>query len=333
MTVAPSSFPDPPVHSARLGLCLLSSELNRSILTALAARPMTRNDLKGWLVLKSGSSLHRQLAELQELDLIEKNDLPGAPRQVEYRLTEAGEALVEVVELTEIWLGAHPDRPMQPVSPLAWRAVEALAEAWGSSLLHRVAAEETFKPETLAEVTAYFGGQQLEGELQRLLGAGLLEQAGGSRDAGYALACWCRRGIGPLAAVGRWERGHVPDRAGPIGVHDAVAALLTALPLIQLDSGTSGTCTFTIELGPEEGTGPRYGAVWAEFAEGTTVARGHGKPPGPPDTWVRGPIDSWIAAVLDCKPSALQVGGETQLACDVLRAVHEELFQLEPLYP
>ncbi|HEX7278361.1 MAG TPA: winged helix-turn-helix transcriptional regulator [Solirubrobacterales bacterium] len=329
----PNSFPDPPVASTLLGLGLLSGELNRSILKALAVRPMTRNDLKGWLVLKSGSSLHRQLAELQDLGLVEKNDVPDAPRHVEYRLTPAGEALVEVVELTEVWLGVNPERPWEPVSPLAWRAVEALAEAWRSTLLHRLAAVDRSQPEQLEAVAAHLGGQQLEGELQRLLGAGLLEQVGGDRnDGAYALSSWCRRGIGPLAAAGRWERDHVRERTKAISVHDAVAALLMTLPLVRLQSTTSGTCVYAIELGPEAGSGPRAGVAWIEFAAGTPKARGAGKAPGAPDAWVRGDLDAWLAAVIDRRPSALQVGGDAKLACDALHAVHEELFQLEPLH-
>jgi DNA-binding HxlR family transcriptional regulator len=330
--LAQTPFPDPPVASALLGMGLLGSELNRSILKALAVRPMTRNDLKGWLVLKSGSSLHRQLAELQQLGLIEKNDVPGARRFVEYRLTDAGAALVEVVELTEVWLGVNPERPWEPVSPLAWRAVEALADAWRSTLLHRLAAVEQSQPEQLEAVAAYLGGQQLEGELQRLLGAGLLEQAGRDRNGGaYALSSWCRRGIGPLAAAGRWERDHARDRAQAINVQDAVAALLMTLPLVRLQSTTSGTCVYAIELGSEAAPGPRAGVAWIEFADGAPKARGAGKAPGSPDAWVRGDLDDWLAAVIDRRPAALQVGGDARLACEGLYAVHEELFQLQPL--
>lgn len=319
-------FPDPPIGSARLGLGILRSELNRSILDALDKRAMSSADLKEWLVLASGSALHAHLGELLELGVLHKHQYPGVPRRVSYELTVSGRELVALLRLVEVWFLRHPDRPLEPASPVGWRAFAALADAWESSLFQRLAPAARSESE-LVEAIAGLSDEKLGRELQRLIGAGVLcPVADPPGECRYALTDWGRLAISVLAAIARWERVHLPRRAAPITLFDTTVAFLATLPLLRDGLPQDGICVFTTELEPDAPPGARSGALWAWVEDGGVRACAAGRPPRPPDTWVRGTVDAWIAAILDAKPGSIQVGGDEQIAAGLLLGLHAELY-------
>lgn len=319
----------PPIASARRGLLLLRSELNREILRALDRRPMTEAELKDWLVVSSRNTLRKHLKELLEGEAIERCELRGVPRGVENRLTSPGRGLLELLEIATRWVVAHPERPLESVSPVGWRAFAALADAWEAAILECLACEPHSEAE-LSEAIVDLGEGKIERELHRLLGAGLIEEVSGAGgETRYALTEWGRRGIGVLAAAGRWEATCLPERCEPISVHDAVVALLVALPLARLPERASGLCTLTAEVEPGSELRPRVGAVWARIEAGRVVSCAAGSPPSPPVAWVHGPFSAWFEAVVDGRPGALQPGGDRALVRALLAELHTQLFGYE----
>ncbi|MBA3866009.1 MAG: helix-turn-helix transcriptional regulator [Solirubrobacterales bacterium] len=316
---------DPSVRPARLGLTLLGGELNRSILVALARRPMSQHQLKAWLIVASATTLHRRLRELLDARAIERQEACEPGLRVQYELTPAGVALLGVLAVAARWLHRHPSRPLEPTSPVGWRAFAALVEAWDLGLIQAIA-ERPRSSEDLRGPRGDLSAHKVERELVRLSGAGILRRG---RDPGgavyHGLSDWGRLGIGVLAAAARWERAHVPRQATPVTVADATAGLIATLPLVRLPEETSGICAFTFEADPRQVPGPRAGAVWAEVGQGRLRSCGAGPAPRPPIAWAHGSIDSWFEALIDGRSSAVKTGGRPDLSI-CLRRLHARLY-------
>lgn len=316
-----------PSAGSRFGVGLLRSELTREVLAALADKGMTQGELKGWLVLASGSTLHRHLAELSRVGLISKARTPGEPRRTVYRLTEAGGGLVEVMGAVEAWIGRHPRRADELAGPVGWRAFLAFAEAWASGLLPTLLERPCGEPELLGALDGP-AGEKLRREIRALLGAELLARTrrGGVGPKRLALAPWSRLGFGPFATLLRWERSHFGSRAAPIRAEDGATALVACLPVLRLHHRLNGACALAVEGDGERGSEDRgASAVWATVRAGLVT----GCLPQPadlaPDAWARGGIDTWFAAVLDAKPRQLQLGGDEALAVALLAELHRYL--------
>jgi DNA-binding HxlR family transcriptional regulator len=302
----------------------LQGDLDRSLFTALAGRRMTQSELKAWLLLGSGSALHRHLGGLLELGLLEKRSLEGAPRRVEYGLTAAGLALAEVGAAVESWLGRHPERPLELVGELGWRAFVALNEGWDSALLGRAVAAPRSRRELLE--AADRRPERLRRHLRRLAGAGLLESAGsGGRDDAVLPTQWCRLGFGPLAAALRWERAHFPARAAAIPAPDAVLALAGILPLARPAGGLAGTCALTVRGDATPASPRRAGAAWARVGAGRVLDCGPGPLGEQPDAWVDGELEGWFEAVLDGSRRRLRIGGDAELAGALIAQLHHQV--------
>jgi hypothetical protein len=145
------------------------------------------------------------------------------------------------------------------------------------------------------------------------------------------LTDWGRIAIGLLAAIARWERSHLSDRASPIAIHDGTIALVSTLPLVRTSCGAEGICVFTVQVDGAGDSAARSAAVWVSVAEDGVRECAAGKPPSSPDAWVRGGLDDWFGAVIDARPGCLRLGGEEQLAFGLLHGLHRELYAGELL--
>lgn len=322
------TIPAPPICTARIGLRLLRPGLNRGILLeALGGRPMGISDLCARLMLESDTTLREQLDELERVDVIERRD-KGQGSGGRYRLTAAGDGLVEVMALAGAWLTARPGQPLSPQSDAAWRAFAALADGWEGALIHHLLLRASSRAELLKAVP--LSKEKLKRMLRRMQGAGLLKPlVGDARAPRYAVTAWARRAIAVLAAIAYWERAHLASTAEPVAAADGMIALLAALPLIRPSTEACGVCVFTVEV-ESDWPPPRSAAAWARLAEGRVTACRGGVPGMPPDAWVRGKVDAWLEAVVNGRRSGLHLGGDPSLAESALRSLHRELFGPSP---
>ncbi len=323
------AIPAPPILSARIGLRLLRQDLSRAILLeAGESRLLGISDLCARLMLESDTTLREQLDELERVDVIERRD-DVRHSAGQYRLTAAGEGLVEVMALAGAWLTSRPGRPLSPESDAAWRAFAALADGWESALIHHLLLRPSSRAE-LAE-TVPLSKEKLKRMVRRMQGAGLLESV--DRDARaprYAVTVWARRAIAVLAAIVYWERAYLPSTAEAVAPTDGTIALLASLPLIRPPEEASGVCVFTIEVEADRPSA-RAAAVWAGLAEGRVRACRGGTPRVPPDAWVRGGVAAWLEAVVNDRRAGLHLGGDVSLAESALHSLHKELFAVSPL--
>lgn len=320
------AVPPPPIASARIGLRLFRPELNRAILVeALAIRPMTVSHMCAQLMLESDTTLRVQLDQLEEVGVV-ANHGGGLVSGGEFRLTAAGDDLLEVMALTGAWLTRNPSRSLSPMSDASWRAYTALGDGWEISLIQHLLVQPSTKSELRATIPS-LGTQKLKRMLRRLRGADLLELLDGSDLAVpcYGLTHWCRQAITVLVAIAHWERAHLDGGAEPVVASDGAIALLASLPLILLPTDASGICAFTVEVERTDPS-PRSSAVWARLVAGRVTTCASGSSLTPPDAWVHGRIDDWLDAIINGRPGALRLGGNTGLAESALLGLHEELF-------
>jgi DNA-binding HxlR family transcriptional regulator len=307
------------------GLELLRSETNRSILTALKRAPSTEAELRAWLVLRDGKKLGRHLKSLLAAGAIERQRLGRASRRVEYSLTDLGDAPVQVIAGVEGWLDRHPDRHLQAVSPIGWRAFALLVDAWVGDVAKQLAQG----PRSLGQLAAETGvsAARLSGDLVALQGAGIVATVDSDERGGsvYLLSEWGILGIGVLALSSYWQR-EVEEHPIPVSVDDTLIALAAGLPLVTLPASESGTCALTVEPDGSDARAGRSGALHAEVREGAVSANLGPSGHGPPDAWARGTINDWLLATVAGRRLAIHWGGRQALAAALVAALHTRIY-------
>jgi DNA-binding HxlR family transcriptional regulator len=166
--------------------------------------------------------------------------------------------------------------------------------------------------------------------LERRLGAlrlvGQIEaRQGRARSTPYGPSEWLRQAVAPIVAGVRWERRHLPAGTVPVGRIDAEAAFLLAVPLLRLPSDVSGVCRLTMEI--RSGSGEvRPAGVMVEVREGM-IASCTSRLEGRAEAWASGGSGSWTGAIIDLETSALEIGGDWDLAAALVEDLNRVLFR------
>jgi DNA-binding HxlR family transcriptional regulator len=271
------------------------------------------------------TTLRTQLKRLVETGVISKHRRDRFPGVLEYELEDAGRDLLSVAAVVESWLGDAPGDPLHLGDNPAKATVNALAEAWSTTMLRALAA----RPLSLTELDGLIGSLSYPA-LERRLGsmrlAGLVElRPGNGRGNPYAVTDWLRRGVAPVAAASRWELLHQSGTAASIGPLDAETAFLLAVPLLHLPREISGTCRMVAEI--TNGNTPRLAGVTVEVGSGR-IASCATRLEGRPDAWSLGSPTAWLEAITERETDRLQVGGDCDLARSLLDHLHKALFQV-----
>jgi DNA-binding HxlR family transcriptional regulator len=85
------------------GIEFLGSRWTGAIIRAMLQRITRFSDLKAAIPGISDKMLSERLKELEAAGIVYRTVLPLSPVRIDYRLTEAGEALVPVMEAVSIW--------------------------------------------------------------------------------------------------------------------------------------------------------------------------------------------------------------------------------------
>lgn len=238
------------VRAGGRALSVLAVPLNLQVLQALSARPMRLAELRKATGLPAQTTLRGHIASLSDLGLLKKRPTDHVPYAVENALTGTGEEMLFVAGRLEAWLLQAPDGPIALESGAAKGAVKALVDGWGSRMIGALAQRPMSLTELDREI-AELSYPALERRLSSMRIAGLVEACEG-RGAGtpYEVTEWARRGVAPLVAAGHCERVHMSRESTPVTVADIEAALVLALPLVQLPDGVSGECQIEVRATP-----------------------------------------------------------------------------------
>ena len=93
-------------------LSLISGKHKMVILYGLMEyQPVRFNEMKRYLGCITDKTLSQNLKELEADGLVERKEYPQIPPKVEYRLTETGESLMEVLDQLCVWGEKHRPVP------------------------------------------------------------------------------------------------------------------------------------------------------------------------------------------------------------------------------
>lgn len=319
-------------NSSRAGahaLNLLAAPISGAVLLALADGPKRLIDLRRACGSPAQTTLRAYIKDLEHAMVIEKRRGGTFPGAVECELTPAGRDLLRVVAALERWLEIAPEGPLAFGSREAKAAIKALVDGWSSTMLRAFAA----RPLSLTELDDLISGLSYPSLERRLAAMKLAGQvrpcptANGTKGKPYAATEWLRRAIAPLAGAAAWERRYMSGESLPIGRIDAEAALLLALPLLQLPQEHSGSCRLGIEMA--NGQGRRLAGAMAYVKQGR-IATCSARLEKNADGWATGSINGWLHAVIDGDRDHLELGGDQRLARALVEALHETLFAVEP---
>ena len=312
------------VRAGAHALSLLAVPLNAHVLRALGQEPRSLVDLRRAAGSPPQTTMRGHLKVLMEAGILERrrqNDFPGS---VDYELGQPGRDLLVVAAVVRDWLARSPEGPLELGSPAAKSVIKALVEGWSTGVIRALAA----RPFSLTELSSIITGisyPSLERRLGAMRLAGQIERCpGNGRGTPYAVTGWLRHAIAPLTAAARWERRHLPTETPPLAKIDVESAFLLTIPTLRLPEELSGSCRLAVELGSADGEA-RFGGIVAAVEEGRVVSC-VSRLAGSADGWVSGSPAGWLRAVIEGESDDLEVGGDCELARDVLAELHGTLF-------
>jgi DNA-binding HxlR family transcriptional regulator len=318
----------PPPVRVRAGgtvLSLLAGPLCAPILRAHLDGPLRLPDLRERIGGAAQTTLRGQVGNLRAIGALERHVRSGMPYTVENELTDIGRGILDVADSVEAWLSQAPHGPIAFGSEPAKGAIRALVAGWGSTILRALAARPLSLTE-LDSVIPEISYPSLERRLSAMRAARQVEalpsDAAGARP--YAVTEWARQAVGPLVAAGRCECKHLAEHAEPLTRIDIEAVFMLAVPLVALPASASGSCLLAVSGPNGEESAEQLAGVVVEIEQGEVASCVTRLEPEP-KTLVTGPVDSWVAAMLDGHVDGLRLGSDSEFAHALIDRMHRLL--------
>jgi DNA-binding HxlR family transcriptional regulator len=307
-------------------LSLLAGPLCGPILRAHLDGPLRLPDLRERIGGAAQTTLRGQVGNLRAIGALERHVRTGMPYTVENELTDVGRAILGVAEIVEAWLLRAPHGPIAFGSEPAKGAIRSLVGGWDSTVL-RVLAVSPLSLTELSGVIPELSYPSLERRISAMRASRQVEvmpsEMGKSRP--YAVTEWTRQAVGPLVAAGRCECQHIAESTDRLTEEDIEAAFQLAVPLIALPAADSGSCLLAVDA--EAGKEPDHQATGVQVTlNGGGVVSCVTGVEHDPCTWVLGPADAWVEAIVDGRFDDLRIGGsEQELAQRLLDGLHRSI--------
>ncbi len=292
-------------------LSLIAGPLTVPILRAHLDGPLRLPDLRERLDGVAQTTLRGQVDNLRGIGALERHVRGGMPYTVENEITGAGQGILAVANLVEVWLARAPQGSSTLGSESAKTAIRALIGGWSSNMLRALAA----RPLSLTELSSVVGDLSyptLERRLSAMRAARQVEPGPneGNRAKPFAVTNWTRQAVSPLVAAGRCECEYFSDLTEPLTRIDIEAAFLLAIPLVELNVTQSGSCLLAVDTGspPRGDSRKRVVGVHVEIAGGA-AASCISRIEQDPGTWALGSVESWVEAILEGEDERLRIGG------------------------
>ena len=297
---------------------LLAAPLNVEILHALEQGPLPLRDLRNEVGVPPQSTMRLYLRTLTRLGAIERRSRSELPASTEYHITQLGRNLLRVENVVQAWLQAAPAGAKELGSTAAKSAIKALVEGWSSQIIQILAA----RPLSLTELNGLIpriSYPSLERRLAAMRECSMVEaQRGPGRLRPYRVTHWLRQAVAPVTAAIAWERTHAPAQTTGVGRLDVEAALLLAIPMLDLPKAVDGKCRLAVEM--HDGALPVYAGVLVCVEEGIVTSCTAGLK-GEAEAWVSGKPLAWIQQINGAPEANLELGGDHALARGVVEAL------------
>ena len=293
-------------------LSLFASPLNGQVLAALDGEPVPLADLRravGHPPVTTMRSYLRALTDLGVLDRQREDDFPGS---VTYVMAPPGRKLLAVGGALQWWLETAPEVPLSLGSIGAKSVIKALIDGWEAGIVRALAARPLALTE-LDRLIPHVSYPALERRLTAMRQVGLVEPVP-KRD-GRVARCqvtpWLRRAVVPFSAAVGWERQCIPGRVSAPAKIDIEAAILLAVPLLDLSSDVNGTCRLAVEC--RRGNELDYAGVVLVVEEGK-VRSCSTRLEGEADAWAAGSVLDWFRWLREDDDGGVEIGGDAPLA-------------------
>ena len=314
-------------RAGALTLFYLASPMDRGTLLKLLAEATTGAQVLGDLELPDLDDPDTILAIFNDSYLLEPADpdLPaGSPVGPDTMMqpTPAGREVPYIGMVLQRWLDRCPAGPVE-LGPDAGPVLAPLLTGWCSMVTHALAAGPLTVAETHAAIQV-LDLDAIEARVESMENAGHLEALPGpDGEPRYAVTEWLRLGIAPLAAAARMELRHPPGDTAAIAALDVEAAFLLTLPLLELPTDLSGSCSMAVEL--DEGVSGSPAGVTARVEGGRVVSCAPGLEESA-DAWAGGSAGEWLDTLIEPGAKLVRTGGDRALARRLLYELHKTLF-------
>ncbi|HET8863885.1 MAG TPA: winged helix-turn-helix transcriptional regulator [Solirubrobacterales bacterium] len=299
----------------------MATPLNVVTLERLTDGPMRLADLHGSSGSAPQSTVRAYLKNLEREHLLTRRST-HAECAAEFALTSAGRDLLVVVGALRRWLVLSPEGPLDLSTEAGKAAIKALEGGWSSTMLP-VLCNGPQSLSVLARTINSVSYPSLDRRLTAMRRAGQVRACPtNGMGTPYELTTWLKQGVVPLAAAVRWENSHFPDDAASPNRFDVEAGLLLALPLLQMETGLSGSCRLEVDI--NDGQGRLCGAI--AIVEQGSVVSSSGGVRDQADSWATGTPPAWAKALVEADVNELNIGGHKQLARGLTAGLQEFLF-------
>ena len=306
------------------GLSLLAVPLYVNLLEALEGEEVPLARLSQAVGHPPASTLRSYLRNLEQLGAIERRREPEFPAAVSYRIATAGSEILKVSETLQAWLALAPEGPVPVGSQAAKSVVKALVDGWSSGIVRALAARP-FALTELSRLIPSISYPTLERRLGAMRRVGLVEArrtGTGGRGTPYSATVWLRHAVAPLTAATEWEQQHCPQEASPLRRMDIEAALLLAVPLLELDPDISTVCRVSVEL--SSGTSPDYAGVMVTVEDGRPTSW-QSRLNGEADSWASGSVADWLQCFNGGQERQLEFGGDPSVAMTLTESLRSKV--------
>ena len=304
-------------------LSMLAVPLNVNILRTLdeGGAPTPLPDLRRSVGHPPVTTMRSYLRRLVELGLVKRHREDDFPGSVSYLITARGKRLLAVGEVLQVWLRSAPEGEVEIGSTASKSAVKAFVDGWSTGLVRALAARPLGLTE-LNRVIPQVSYPTLERRLTAMRQVGLIEpdpNADG-RVTRCQVTPWLRQAVAPLTAAVGWEYVCLPNQMPTPGRIDAEAALLLAVPTLELSPEVHGTCRLAVEF--RRGSDLDFAGVTIEIVEGR-VQSCVSRIDGSPDASATGGVLDWFRWMRDGVSHRVEIGGDPSIAnavADALRS-------------
>jgi DNA-binding HxlR family transcriptional regulator len=299
------------------------------ILFALDPRALRTKKLTERIPAFAPRTIYRHARRLTELELIDREEIPGVPSTVIHSLSDpTGKDLVRLIAAyAKVTLPPHAD---PRTDPSLWGSLGLIGEMWGYDWIEVL----SYGGQSVTDMTELTDGMtfhQVTRRLHQLVSWGLVYEstARGQRKR-YQLSDRTRKAMAMIVGLGRWRQQHVLDGCeGGLNVSEMTTVLRTSLPLLELPDHRETSIQLGI-VGTTGTNGDRGSeTLMARVSPGGGVRCIKGKPSS--DAWVLGAVDTWFAALLDGDRKRLRVGGDLDFVDHCLKQLHETLWAPAPV--
>lgn len=280
---------------------------------ALGAGPLRTEQLTTLIQDFSPRSVYRQVSKMREVGLIDRHEERGVPSKVFLSLSEpAGRELFRVFRDARI---------------RSWSSLDLLAELWELGFIEELSRE----PRTLTQLAGTVPRltyHQVKRRISLFLSHGLLvatpPKGHGKR---YELTDVTRHRMALIAAIGRWQRHLLPERAAGLTIAEMATVLRASLLLPALPQHAGMSIGLTVW---ETANGNSHRIT--ETLQGTIDGGGRMRPVGEVarlDGSAAATVNTWLGALLDGKRGRVRVRGDLQLVDFFLRTLYDVLSEPE----